>query len=128
MILDERDDDLASVDMVSEKSAEGNDVAFMCDISINRAGLLAAAAVGALIHIDGNLAVLQSDGFLAACLYADAAVYALVFLPLNSFSALDADIISSVFRQLFWQPVTPNLNLPGSSLAKYRLSISSARP
>ena len=40
----------------------------------------------------------------------------------SSHSTMDAPLIptsfSSAFKQLFWHPVTPNLNLCGSSLAK----------
>ena len=81
------------------------------------------------LHFCASSSILPSTIFSASCLQAfthtpqeiqSSSLYSMFMPPLIPTS------FSSAFRQLFWHPVTPNLNLCGSSRPKYLSSSSFA--
>ena len=90
---DQRKEFLSLADVISKRSAKGNDICFVYIPCIHRTGFCTSAAVVTFLCIDHQLVILKGDGIFSACLFADTTVDTCILFPADLSRSLDPYII-----------------------------------
>ena len=90
---DQRKEFLSLADVISKRSAKGNDICFVYIPCIHRTGFCTSAAVVTFLCIDHQLVILKGDSVFSAGLFTDTTVDTCILFPADLSRSLDPYII-----------------------------------